>query len=117
MIFKDHSVPELRANNSDIFASSRSGLGPRPSCDTAEELEPACLGCGVPEREPALLRVLLWGPGGVDAGRVDICNGGSGFPFACGRTSSRFIGIPRVIRCCRRMRERVQLGAFTTGGD
>jgi len=61
----------------------------------------------------------VWGlrePGGADIGRVCISSGGKGFPLARGRTSSRFTGIPRAIKCWRRIRERVQFGGFIGGG-
>ena len=58
------------------------------------------------------------GPGGADDGRVVMLSAGSGFPFVWGITSSRLMGIPREIRCCRRMRDRVQFtGRVTTVGD
>lgn len=50
-------------------------------------------------------------------GRVEMCKVGSGLIPACGRTSSRFTGIPREIKCCRRMRERIQFGGWADGGD
>lgn len=57
---------------------------------------------------------LIW-PGGADVGRVLISSGGS-FPPAGGRTSSRLTGIPRAIRCCRRILDRVQLTGLCIGG-
>jgi hypothetical protein len=58
------------------------------------------------------------GPGGADDGRVVMLSAGSGFPFTWGITSSRLMGIPREIRCCRRMRDRVQFtGRDTVDGD
>lgn len=111
----------MRSNSFFIFASSSSGLG--PNCDV-DGLPLGCLGVpgrGVPPREiledPVVfpecggLREL----GGADIGRVDIWSGGRGFPLACGSTSSRFTGIPREMRCCRRIRERVQLGGLIGG--
>ena len=92
---------------------SSSGFGPKPNCDTVEgpdRLE----GIGVPDREllmeaeAAFCGELLRAPGGADIGRVVICNGGSGLPFACGNTSSRLTGIPKEMRCCWRIRERVR---------
>lgn len=50
-------------------------------------------------------------------GRVVICKGGRGFPFACGNISSRLTGMPREMRCCWRMRERVQFGGLIGGRD
>jgi len=69
------------------------------------------------EAEVVFCCALLRAPGGADIGRVVICNGGSGLPFACGNTSSRLTGIPREMRCCWRIRERVQFGGFVGGGE
>ena len=48
-------------------------------------------------------------------GRVCISSVGNGLPFARGSTSSRLTGIPRAIKCCRRIRERVQFEGFVGG--
>lgn len=111
-------IPGLISSNSDIFPSSRDGLGPN-----GDGFCRPLPGCGVPEREllvdAGVLPVCVGcrGPGGADIGRVLMCNGGNGFPLACGNTSSRLTGIPSAMRCWRRIRERVQFGGFVGGGD
>ena len=77
---------------------------------------------GVPARElfldgGALCNGPLRGPGGADIGRVDIWSGGRDLPFACGCISSKFTGSPRAIKCCCRMRERVQFMSSMRGGE
>lgn len=95
-----------------------SGFEPNRSCAAAEESELWFCNCGLglparlPARElltePGLLDGKpLRGPGGVECGLVEICNAGS-FSSALGSTSSRFIGMPSEIRCCRRVLDRVQ---------
>lgn len=61
--------------------------------------------------------VPLRGAGGADMGRVEICNVGKGLLLAWGSTSSRLTGMPSVIKCCLRIRERVQFGGCADGGD
>ena len=79
---------------------------------------------GVPGRDPT--RELLWdamvfwtgavrGPGGADIGRVVISSVGS-LPFALGKTSSRFTGMPNDMRCRLLIRDRVQLTGCIAGG-
>jgi hypothetical protein len=121
-VSRKENTPGSSSNNLLIFALSSSGFGPKPNCDIVEGPDRAD-SIGVPARELfvevetlfccELLRAL----GGADIGRVDICNGGSGFPFACGNNSSRLTGIPRDMRCCWRIRERVQFGGFVGGGE
>ena len=106
------------------FISSNSGLGPRPSWDTFD-VPVRAEGCGVPDREgwvepgPLLGDRASRAEGGADWGLVLICKGGRGdFPFACGgRISSRLTGIPSEIRCCCRIRDRVQFGNLVGGGE
>jgi len=107
------------ASTSLILVLSSVGLGPIPS-DCAADCGCVRLdGAGVPLREggAVLVRCLVASPpGGVDAGRVVICKSGMAFMDDCGNTSSRLMGIPREIRCCRRMRERIQSGGLVAGG-
>src|SRR5882757_6680995 len=79
-------------------------------------------GTGVPARELVLDGGVLCsgplrGPGGADIGRVDMWSGGRGLPFAWGSISSKFTGSPRAIKCCCRMRERVQFMGCMRGGE
>ena len=127
-IYKSQNAPRLRSSNLVILASSSSGRGPRRS--SVGGIEAVLLigsgvpGRGVPARE--LLAVDVgWGrftgavfapTGGADIGRVLISRVGS-LPPAGGSTSSRFTGIPRAMRCCRRIRERVQLTGLMMGGE
>ena len=110
--------PGSSSKSLSIFAKSSSGFGPK--CDGGV----GCRLIGVPARELVvedrgmlLCESALRGPGGADMGRVVICKGGKGFPLARGRTSSRLTGRPSAMRCCRRIRERVQLGGFVCGSD
>jgi hypothetical protein len=110
--------PRSSSKSLSIFSKSSSGFGPK--CDGGV----GCRLIGVPARElvvedrgTLLCESALSGPGGADIGRVVICSGGKGFPLARGRTSSRLTGNPSAMRCCRRIRDRVQLGGFVCGGE
>ena len=125
---KNKYVPGVSARSSPILRSSSCGLGPNPSCAAASFREfPGVTapeaGTGVPALElftdvwPFVGREPLRETGGADVGLVEMmCKAGNGLPFACGRTSSRFTGMPRVIRCCLLIRERVQFGGCANGG-
>ena len=121
MTRKNH-IRGSSSSNSLTFAPSSSGFGPKPNWDMVDGPD-RLVGIGVPDRElcvedEALFCCgLLRAPGGADIGRVVICSGGSGFPFVCGSISSRLTGIPREMRCCWRIRERVQFGGFVGGGE
>lgn len=110
--------PGSSSKSLSIFAKSSSGFGPK--CDGGDGRRLM----GVPAREllmeergTLLCESALRGPGGADMGRVLICSGGIAFPLVRGSTSSRLIGNPNVMRCCRRIRDRVQFGGFVDGGD
>jgi hypothetical protein len=102
------------SNSNSVLIRSIFKLGPGPNCAIVEFCRE---GCGVPERagragmDPRPLT-----QGGVDLGRVLISRGGSAFPLAEGNISSRLTGIPNAMRCCRRIRDCVQLGSFMGGG-
>ena len=125
---KTNYVPGVSARSSPILGSSSCGLGPNPSCATAPFREfPGVTapeaGTGVPALElftdvwPFLGCEPFRETGGADTGLVEMmCKAGNGLLLACGRTSSRFTGMPRVIRCCLLIRERVQFGGCADGG-
>ena len=120
------NIPALRSRSVEILASSNSGRG--PSRSNVGGMDAVLLmGCGVPGRgvparelfavDATLLTGAVFAPtGGADMGRVLISRVGS-LPPVGGNTSSKFIGIPSSIRCCRRIRERVQLTGLMIGGD
>jgi hypothetical protein len=120
-------VPGVNARSSSILCSSSCGFGPNPNCATAPFREfPGVAapeaGTGVPALEPFrdewpfVTCDPLRETGGADTGLAAMCKAGKGLLFAFGRTSSRFTGMPKVIRCCLLIRERVQFGGCADGG-
>jgi hypothetical protein len=122
------NLPGFRLSNSAIFASSISGFGPSRSC-AASPPRTGVPERGVPERggvaprEAAAATAVIAGPsppsrgaGGADIGRVVILSGGSALAAGRGSISSRLTGIPRLIKCCRRVRDRVHVGGTVRVG-
>ena len=109
--FRQHA-PGERFKSLLIPALSRTGLGPNRN---PFEATPRGLLSGLPARlaiaEPGRD---CRGPGGAELGRVDICKAGI-FSKVRGRTSSRLIGIPRAIKCCLLIRDRIQFTGCICG--
>lgn len=104
-------LPVSRLSIFSILTRSNAGLGPRPILDTTDRSGPdesfrgvaALAGNGT--KDPVGNGAPLGD--NASAGAVDICKGGSALLLPM--TSSRLTGIPRAIRCCCLIRDRVQL--------
>lgn len=119
-------MPGSKLSSLFILVSSNSGRAPSRTIDGGKDavLLSVCgvPGRGVPDRELFAVVAALWTgavlapPGGADIGLVLISSVGS-LPPVGGSTSSRLTGMPRAMRCCRRMRDRVQLTGLMMGGE
>jgi hypothetical protein len=114
-------MPGVSARSSPILCSSSCGLGPSPNCVMAPFREASGVGVAALELRRDVRPLVGWAPlrgtGGADMGRVLMCSVGKALLLAWGRTSSRLTGMPSMIKCCLRIRERVQLGGCADGGD